>query len=410
MNWALQDLNRWERGAAIAAFAIFAAFLLYRLPLGYSHDRDAYLMLGAWQRMLAEGHYVPSRFPGYIVAEFVLGIAASIGGALASNAIVALLSIGSLWATYAIGRELQVEKPRLLPALMAACPYVAIAASSSMDYMIAYALLSWGMLLCLRGSMLWGIIVLAGAGGARLTNWALAAVFLIWLGRRREGKHWQGQVAALTLVTGLFYLPVWISTHLGFGWLRAALPDDQGVVGLAARFAYKIVQPFGMVGTLAAGVLVLAQRSRLRTIWHDPVFRLGLLLVGVTLFIFARAPIEISYLIFAIPFLGLMLLRARLSGVVVVLVAGGLFASILHVDLIAVRHRDTGPCGPVMAEGARFDPGVGAGVLVAEIADAPRWDGCFNLRPLLVAPYETANSPLPAPRPSPRSRFHQRSD
>lgn len=63
-----------------------------------------------------------------------------------------------------------------------------------------------------------------------------------------------------------------------------------------------------------------------------------------------------------------------------------------------------------MAEGARFEPGVGAGVLVAEIADAPRWDGCFNRRPLLVAPYETANSLLPVPPPVSRSRFHLRSD
>lgn len=410
MKKVIQCLNRRERVAVLAAFSVFAAFLFYRLPLGYSHDRDAYLMLGAWQRMLAEGHYVPSRFPGYVVAEFVLGFAASIGGALASNMVVALLSLGSLWATYAIGRELRVEKPLLLPALMAACPYVAIAASSSMDYMIGYALLASGIWLCLRGEMLWGTLVLAAASGARLTNWALAAAFLIWLGRRHAGERRYGAVGALTLVTGLFYLPVWISTHLGFGWLSAALPDDQGLFGLAARFVYKIVQPFGLVGTLAAGVLLAVQRERLNMVWRDPVFRLGLLLVSVTLLIFARAPIEISYLIFAIPFLGLILLRARLSGVVVVLIAGGLFASILHVDLIAVRHRDTGPCGPIMAEGARFEPGVSAGVLVAEIADAARWDGCFNRRPLLVAPYETANSPLPAPPPSPPSRFRQRSD
>ncbi|MBP8231425.1 MAG: hypothetical protein KAY22_03890 [Rhizorhabdus sp.] len=410
MNEAIQDLSRWERAAAIAAFAIFAAFLLYRLPLGYGHDRDAYLMLGAWQHMLAEGQYVPSRFPGYIVAEFALGMAATLGGAMGSNALVALLSIGSLWATYAIGRELEVDKPLLLPALMAACPYVAIAASSSMDYMIAYALLASGMLLCLRGGMLWGIVLLAAAGGARLTNWALAAAFLIWLARRRDGEGWYGSVAALTLVTGLFYLPVWISAHLGFGWLSAALPDDQGLFGLLARFAYKVVQPFGLIGTLAAGALLLVQRERLQAAWRDPVFRLGLLFVTITLLIFARAPIEISYLIFAIPFLGLLLLQARLSGVLVLLIAGGLFAGVLHVDLIAVRYRDTGPCGPVMAEGARFAPGVGTGVLLAEIADARRWDRCFNRRPLLVEPYATANSPLPVPPHVARPRFPRQSD
>ncbi|WP_374649855.1 hypothetical protein, partial [Rhizorhabdus sp.] len=184
----------------------------------------------------------------------------------------------------------------------------------------------------------------------------------------------------------------------------------QGLFGLLARFAYKVVQPFGLIGTLAAGALLLVQRERLQAAWRDPVFRLGLLFVTITLLIFARAPIEISYLIFAIPFLGLLLLQARLSGVLVLLIAGGLFAGVLHVDLIAVRYRDTGPCGPVMAEGARFAPGVGTGVLLAEIADARRWDRCFNRRPLLVEPYATANSPLPVPPHVARPRFPRQSD
>ncbi|WP_165323799.1 hypothetical protein [Rhizorhabdus phycosphaerae] len=397
MKEAIAALGRVERLAALATLVIFAAFVIYRIPLGYSHDGDAYGMLGAWQRMHAEGRYVPSRPPGYIVAEFLIGFAASIGGAWLSNTLIAILSIFSLYLTFVLARDLGLDKPLLLPALMAASPYVMIASSSSMDYMISYVFLIGGMVVCLRGGLLWGILFLAIAGGARLTNWTLASAFLIWLSFQRRDEKWWRLVAILTFITGLFYVPIWISSHLTMNWLRAGLPDDQGLIGLVARFFYKIVQPFGFIGTGFASILISMKGRNLWARRNDPVFLLGFTLTGINLIIFARAPIEIYYLIYAIPFLGLMLLRAEAFSAVLVLIFGGLIASFVHLDLISIRYEDTGICGPLLANGARFAPSVREGVLIAEIQDSIRWDQCNNVRPGLMEPYGSHNAPLPIP-------------
>lgn len=399
MKEAIAALGRAERIAALATLVVFVVFVVYRIPLGYSHDGDAYTILGAWQRMHAEGRYVPSRPPGYIVAEFIIGLAASIGGAWLSNTLIAILSIFSLYLTFMLGRDLRIDKPLLLPALMASSPYVMIASSSSMDYMISYVFLIGGMFLCLRGCLLWGVLFLAIAGGARLTNWTLASAFLIWLSFQRQDEKWWSLVAILTFITGLFYVPIWISSHLTMNWLRAGLPDDQGLVGLVARFFYKSVQPFGLIGTGTASILVFIKRRNLGVLRKDPVFLLGFILTGVNLLIFARAPIEIYYLIYAIPFLGLMLLRSEAYSAVLALMVGGLIASFVHIDLLSIRHQDTGLCGPILANGAHFAPSVGPGVLVAEIRDSPRWDQCNNLRPGLLEPYRSHNAPLPVPGP-----------
>ena len=41
-------------------------------------------------------------------------------------------------------------------------------------------------------------------------------------------------------IGGLFYLPIWFENGFALDWLTAVTPNDQGLLGLIARFFYKI--------------------------------------------------------------------------------------------------------------------------------------------------------------------------
>ena len=58
---------------------------------GYGIDDDTYLMIKAGQDLLLNGHYFPSRPPGYFIPENVIGATSIVGGFLLSNLISAAL-------------------------------------------------------------------------------------------------------------------------------------------------------------------------------------------------------------------------------------------------------------------------------------------------------------------------------
>ena len=45
----------------------------------------------------------------------------------------------------------------------------------------------------------------------------------------------------LIFIGGLFYLTIWFQHGFGIEWLTAVTPNNQGFIGLTARFIYKTI-------------------------------------------------------------------------------------------------------------------------------------------------------------------------
>jgi hypothetical protein len=388
------------------ALFIFAIFVFMRIGAGYGYDIDTYDMLRTWQYVIYNHEYLPSRFQGYIVAEFIIGLSASLGGALASNLAVLAFSICGMIATFLIAKELKVDRPLLVVAAMMSNPFIAIASSTSMDYMIAYALFSFGILLYLKGALLLSVVFLASACGARLPYFlismfavgSLIASSNLALGRKCTEIFVFSSV--LFFISGLFYLPVWIAHGLDFSWLDAALPDEQGFFGLVVRFIYKLTYLFGPLAALLIfiilGYYALFRRSyfsKLFTQDRRTAFLLSISVIFANLLIFLRAPIEISYLIPIVPFVAILFLTADLRQLVYVMIIGGIFHSLIRVQVLETEHRPTGDCGPTQAIGAQPTLELTKGKLLRELDNLELQEKCNKIR--LIVPYEHHNDPLP---------------
>ena len=400
------EIRNRETQAILFLMGLALVFAVVRSFLGYGYDDDTYRMLNTWQEMVGRGVYHASRFQGNIVAEFLIGGAAWIGGSVLSNLSVLACSVGGLFFTWKIATLLNVEKPLLVLCLAATNAYFLIGSSTSIDYMVGYAFFVAGLYFFLRGMWLQACVLFAIASGARLSY--VGAAFVVAVAwqlanrrYRREDFLWTAQFCAFVFfVSGIFYLPVWIAHGLRFDWLTAATPDYQGIFGLIARFGYKTVYLFGPVGTvLAAGYLaVRVYRSGLTasdaTDDRHKAIVLSLSIILFHLAFFARIPVEISYLIPIIPFLGILLCAMGHRAVVWVLIAGNLFANCVDIQLLKFSYWMAGPCGPAHAVGARFMPHIEAGLLLDQLENFSDQDKC-NRDELLAYPYKSMWSRLP---------------
>ena len=383
----------WLIVAAVAWLAAVVAIL----PLGYGRDSDTYYMLRTWQYFVHAGKYVPSREPGFPFAEFSIGFAASLAGAWLSNLVMAVCAIASAVLAYLLALKLEVARPKLVAALFLANPWIMVQSATSMDYMLGFVCLLGGMVAVLHGRLLPGVVLLAVAVGTRMPMLFYAGAFL-WLTSRSRlvpDLRFGEAFVALFFISGLFYLPVWIASSLRFDWLTASWIDDQGLAGRLARLAIKPPRLFGLLPSLAAlGVLaMLWRRGVLGLPWRASfATRLSLAMVVITLAIYARLPTDISYMIFLIPFLGMLLIEMGAVPVLQVLAVGGLVTAVVDIDPIEILSRDGDECG-WLVRSARLSPHFIAGPVLAEVQEYDRGEACY--RKLLLVDYASANSPLP---------------
>ena len=354
-------------------------------------------MLHTWQRMAHDGIYMPSRNPSFPFAEFAIGSTAAIGGAWLSNLLIATCAATTAVLAYILALKLEVARPALVTALFLASPVIMVQSATSIDYMIAFSCLLGGMVLILHGRVLPGVILLAVSVGTRMPMLFYAGFFLWLMARQRtvEGLRFVEAFAVLFFVSGLFYLPAWIHNSLGFGWITASWIEDQGMLAWLARLAVKPTRIFGLIPSIAAvGLLaVLWWRGRLALPWRSSfATRLSLVMCLITVAIYMRLPTDVAYMIFAIPFLGILLVECNAVPVLDLLVAGGLLTAVVEVEPLVILSKDGDECG-WLVRSARISPHFVAGPVLAEIQGHDLGERCG--RQWLLIDYEDANRPLP---------------
>ncbi len=387
-------LDRYLLALAALGWLIAVAALV---PLGYGLDNDSYRMLATWQTMVHEDRYVASRYTGYIVSEFAFGFGAWLGGAWLANLTAAACATAAMPITWLLARKLGVARPELVVALVLATPWIMIASARPIDHMITYLFLVSGMVAVLYGRVLPGVLLLAIAAGSRMQVLLYGMVFLWMVARSRPEtglRRWEA-LPALLLITGLFYLPVWISHGLSLDWLTAAWIDEQGLAGLAARMALKWPRLFGLVPCAVAAILAMTawRKVSLReSVREDFALRLSFTMCLLGLLIYFRLPTDISFSIYMVPFVAVLLERSGAVLALRALVLGSLMTALVDLEPLTITAQRGDACGHLVLA-ARIDPHLAKGPVLTEWSEHPRGDACYRAQ--LPIPYVRANDPLP---------------
>lgn len=402
--------DSWLAGAVLVYACVWCAWSALH---GYGFDDDAYSIVRVWQQLVSEHVYLPSRFQGSVAAELPEGLAAHLFGSAGSNLVVTACAAAGLLAFHRTMTLYGIGCRRLAIAATLSNGLVLIACATSMDYMVAFGLFSLGLYALAAEEDVMGVALLGLSAGARIFYVTLAelAVVFVLVERARHGRggtlaHIAACMAATFLVAGLCYLPVWFNHGLKLDWLGAARPTEQGAVGLAARWAYKLVMFCGLPGLALAGAGWLfvdrgarpEPSGRLPRAGRPAAFGLfAALVVALHLALFAWIPIDGSYLIPALPFGAAAMAALGWRGALAGLTLGQLVSTVVVLDPLTVTHPRGDVCMRSHATGVQLRPHVAPGLLVEDMRHRELAQRCGE-QVLLFRP-ATPTSPLPTQRP-----------
>ena len=285
-------------------FALFIAYLTTGFH-GYGNDSDSYLLLMSGQNLWLNGFYEYSRPPSYLIPEIILGAGSLAGGHILANAVSAFMAAVTLYLFWRLlTGTLSSLSILLLVLTVGLNPIYFIAASSSMDYIYGLFFGMAGVWAYKSGWLVAGATLFALAGASRLSNCLIIGLLFCYFlvsalksGNRTQAiKLVYSGLLACCLVL-LLYLPAYFAADCSLRFLTYSI-GDWDFLGYASRFIYKNLYLFGLLPLLTISVLVVRALVGLRTvrgikqeIWF------GIAIVLVQEMVFAKAPLEIAYLL-----------------------------------------------------------------------------------------------------------------
>jgi hypothetical protein len=296
-----QAAARFDRALVVLLLALYAPLLFF----GYGSDNDTYLVLDSGRGLLRDHAYTPSRNPGYFLYELTTGVLSRLGGSVLCNAATLAMAVASLLCFLKICRRLDVPRPHLLGLLMVVHPVFWVNGTCTMEYVWALALLLAGTLLVIERSYGVAAVLLGLAIAVRSTSFIAAGLVLgyaLLVRRPDRGRVLLAGVVAVAL-GGLFYLPPFRQAGYSPAFLKPMTGGSEFWTFKLrlARFVYKNLYFWGLIGALALPVLLLLGGRRLLDPARRPVVLACAGIVAAYEALFLKFPIEMGYLLPVLP-------------------------------------------------------------------------------------------------------------
>ncbi|MGI8554465.1 MAG: hypothetical protein ACR2PL_27300, partial [Dehalococcoidia bacterium] len=256
--------------------------------------------------LLAHGSYLPSRLPGYPVHDLAMAPLLR-GGWLLTNSAGLLVSLIGVLLFARIVRRLAVPHAAMLTLTFAFLPLLWSTSVATLDYTWALTFLIGCYLAVLSERPILAGALLGLAGGCRISTLVFGLPFALLCFRQRPLREVMRFVVASALTWLTVFSPIWLRYGTQFWNFYDVRPPWGDVLHATTE---------GTIGLMPLAVLItsllLSWRRLLqvpRLMRADPQANLWAMVVLLTLFIYARLPLQTYYLMPAAPFALLLLAR-----------------------------------------------------------------------------------------------------
>jgi len=259
-------------------------------------------MIRSGIQLINDYDYLPSRPPGYLVPELVIGIASLIGGHWLANAVSALLAVTSLFLFYHLLKVIIPESSLTMLVLCVAFnPFYVLAATTSMDYIYSIFFILLTIHLLISRNVLSAGLMAAMALSCRPGNGLIiVSIYLCFLLKAQSAgdkflmKLFYSGVLAF-LMTLLLFFPSFKSADYSMSFISYA-----GVkwswFGHFSRFFYKNLSLIGILQGIWLLVCIFRNKNHIQKDRINNYLIPGALFI-VTLhsLLFLKVPLEIAY-------------------------------------------------------------------------------------------------------------------
>lgn len=279
---------------------LFLGFLLFGFYLsiigGYGSDEDTLPLIGAYESMMSGAKLMASRFTPYPVAELGIGfLSYNFGSAVVNIITFIFLIVGIIFFYLSIVEKVKTVELFLFCILSLSNPIIFFDNLEPIDYSWAFLPLALGAFALKKKYIELAIVLFGISIGTRIyfLVFVFIVIFLFNYKIKITSKRKFLIFVLSWFIGGLFYLPIWFENGFALDWLTAVTPNDQGLLGLIARFFYKIFMSFSLISFVIIFFLYFFHYINEKKIKLNNLL-VGLILSNLAIFFFI--PAEMSYL------------------------------------------------------------------------------------------------------------------
>ncbi len=323
---------RWTRFAAV----IFVVALAPLCWLGAGTDLDAGSVLYSGRRIV-HGAYVASRPPGSPVHEAIAGALDAVFGGWAVNLLSLFAAVVLCAAVWLLLAREGVPRPWLAAALVAASPWFQIASTSTVDFVVAAALLACGALALRHGRSVTAGVLCGLSVGMRVSGVLIVIAMVIAeaTGDGRQRRRAFNTLAIAGAIGALAFVPPFLAANDSVAFAQ----NDFRAGSAVSQIGRAVAKNVAYLGPLAVIALMFAVPAvwYLRTQWSQRwIVRFATIGFVLSEALFVRFPWKMGHLIPAMVCLALLLAealrdrRVLLTAIVVAQLAIG----VVNVELL----------------------------------------------------------------------------
>lgn len=355
MKIFLQRLDKIEFCIIIFLISLIFFFGIYLCFIGgYGSDEDTLPMIYVFEARLLSGQFHTSRFTSYPVAEMGIGFISYFFGSWLANLVTFFFFIIGIILFYlSLAKKFVIDNFLLFIILCVTSPVLFFDNLEPIDYSWAFLFFSLGLYFLSIKYYELAILSFGLSIGTRINFVLFSLIAIFFFNYLEEIKLKKKIILSLCtfVVGGLFYLPIWYYNSLGFDWLTAARPLEQGIFGLFSRFSYKTILTIGLFQLIVISFYFI-KNFKIIYIINKNLFIFLIIISNLVLFFYI--PAELSYLQPLLIFLYFFIINNFSKFIIFLLIFFNLLSWIINFDFLKITYKFEDPCKPRHAISAEF--------------------------------------------------------
>lgn len=222
------------------------------------------------------------------------------------------------------------------------------------DYSWAFFFFSLGLYFYKKNILELSILFFAICIGARINFGIFIVVAILFFDSENHKKLFTKlRIIFVILFLGcLFYVPVWYQNSFNFEWLTASRPTSQGMLGILARFFYKITLAFNFLSLLLIILIFTTYKKNIKLINVNNNFIFFIILSNLALFLWI--PAEISYIQPALISLYFVIANNFKKNLVYIIIFSNFIYWIVNFNFLKIEYKNyIDECSPIEAISAK---------------------------------------------------------
>lgn len=326
---------------------------------GYGSDEDTLALIGAYESMMGGERVMASRFTPYPVAEIGIGFLSYQFGSIAANlATFTFIILSCLFFFLSLSKKINLKEVSLFLILCLSSPVLFFDNLEPIDYSWAFIFLSLGLFSLKKNYLELAILFFGISIGARINFILFVFAIIFFINTMKPLNFYRRFILFLCsfFIGGLFYLTIWFQHGFGIEWLTAVTPNNQGFIGLTARFIYKTIISITVISFIFI-IFSFYSSLKKKTLKKFNVYNFNLI-ISIILFnlvLFFIIPAELSYLQPFLVSLYFLIFQIFSRKLIIVLIVLNLSSWFVDINFLNIKYKSDDICKNVEAISAKFN-------------------------------------------------------